>query len=90
MNMKRKAKLIIGSLFTLSIGLSSCQHSATSSSQTMDQFIDDLMSKMTVEEKIGQLNLPVTGEITTGEATNSDVAKKLNKDWLADCLTLRV
>ena len=32
----------------------------------MDRFIDDLMKKMTLEEKIGQLNLPVTGEITTG------------------------
>ena len=25
----------------------------------MDRFIDDLMKKMTLEEKIGQLNLPV-------------------------------
>ena len=24
----------------------------------MDKFIDDLMSKMTLEEKLGQLNLP--------------------------------
>ena len=31
----------------------------------MNRFIDDLMKKMTLEEKIGQLNLPVTGEITT-------------------------
>ena len=89
MNMKRKAKLIIGSLFTLSIGLSSCQHSATSSSQTMDQFIDDLMSKMTVEEKIGQLNLPVTGEITTGEATNSDVAKKIEQGLVGGLFNLK-
>lgn len=34
----------------------------------MNRFIDDLMKKMTLEEKIGQLNLPVTGEITTGQA----------------------
>ena len=27
----------------------------------MNRFIDDLMKKMTLEEKIGQLNLPVTG-----------------------------
>ena len=32
----------------------------------MDIFIDDLMSQMTVEEKIGQLNLPFTGSIITG------------------------
>ena len=29
----------------------------------MDQFIDNLMGKMTLQEKIGQLNLPVSGEI---------------------------
>ena len=39
----------------------------------MDRFIDDLMKKMTLEEKIGQLNLPVTGEITTGQAKSSNV-----------------
>ena len=40
--------------------------SAQKSPQDMDRFIDALMKKMTTEEKIGQLNLPVTGEITTG------------------------
>ena len=37
--------------------------SAQKSPQDMDRFIDVLMNKMTLEEKIGQLNLPVTGEI---------------------------
>ena len=32
----------------------------------MNRFIDDLMKKMTLEEKIGQLNLPVTGRNLTG------------------------
>lgn len=31
-----------------------------------DAFIDDLMSRMTLEEKIGQLNLPVGGDIQSG------------------------
>ena len=35
--------------------------SAQKSPQDMDRFIDVLMNKMTLEEKIGQLNLPVTG-----------------------------
>ena len=43
----------------------------------MDRFIDDLMKKMTVEEKIGQLNLPVTGEIVTGQAKSSGVANQI-------------
>lgn len=40
-------------------------------------FVSDLMSKMTVEEKIGQLNLPTSGDITTGQTNSSDVAKNI-------------
>lgn len=45
----------------------------------MDQFIDNLMGKMTLQEKIGQLNLPVSGKIVTGQAKSSDVAGKIRK-----------
>lgn len=45
----------------------------------MDQFIDNLMGKMTLQEKIGQLNLPMSGEIVTGQAKSSDVAGKIRK-----------
>jgi beta-glucosidase len=41
------------------------------------EFIADLMSKMTLDEKIGQLNLPTSGDITTGQANSSDVAKNI-------------
>lgn len=42
----------------------------------MDAFISDLMSRMTLEEKIGQLNLPVTG-VLTGNRKSLDVAGKI-------------
>ena len=45
----------------------------------MKTFIDALMSKMTLEEKIGQLNLPGSGDIVTGQAGNSDIAKKIEQ-----------
>ncbi|SDE23609.1 beta-glucosidase BglX [Niabella drilacis] len=45
----------------------------------MDAFITTLMSKMTLEEKIGQLNLPSAGEFTTGTATNSDIGKNVKE-----------
>ncbi len=38
----------------------------------MDSFISDLMSKMTVEEKIGQLNLPVSGGFVAGEGQGTE------------------
>src|ERR1700750_1301299 len=45
----------------------------------MKTFVDALMSKMTLDEKIGQLNLPGAGDITTGQAGNSDIAKKIEE-----------
>ena len=43
----------------------------------MKNFIDGLMKKMTLEEKIGQLNLPGGGDIVTGQASNSGIGKKI-------------
>jgi len=45
----------------------------------MKSFVDALMSKMTLSEKIGQLNLPGAGDITTGQAGNSDIGKKISE-----------
>ena len=45
----------------------------------MKNFIDGLMKKMTLEEKIGQLNLPGSGDIVTGQASNSDIGKKIKE-----------
>ncbi|MCI1648183.1 MAG: beta-glucosidase BglX [Bacteroides sp.] len=55
----------------------------------MDQFINSLMKKMTLEEKIGQLNLSVAGEITTGQAKNSDVAQKIEKGLVGGVFNLK-
>ena len=42
-------------------------------------FVSELMSKMTLEEKLGQLNLPTSGDITTGQANSSNVAKNIEQ-----------
>ena len=63
--------------------------SAQKSPQDMDRFIDALMNKMTLEEKIGQLNLPVTGEITTGQAKSSDIAAKIKKGEVGGLFNLK-
>lgn len=55
----------------------------------MDRFIEDLMKRMTLEEKIGQLNLPVTGEITTGQAKSSDVAKRIRAGEVGGLFNLK-
>lgn len=45
----------------------------------MDEFIDNLMNRMTLQEKTGQLNLPVSGDIVTGQAKSSDLAARITR-----------
>lgn len=47
-----------------------CTHQNSDDAQ-MNAFIDKLMAEMTLEEKIGQLNLPVGGDIVTGGVHSS-------------------
>ncbi|MEO6327451.1 MAG: beta-glucosidase BglX [Ginsengibacter sp.] len=49
----------------------------TSSDAKMRLYVDALMMRMTMDEKIGQLNLPGSGDITTGQAGSSNIAKKI-------------
>ncbi|MBK5720859.1 beta-glucosidase BglX [Dysgonomonas sp. Marseille-P4677] len=55
----------------------------------MDQFVNDLMSKMTIEEKIGQLNLPGSGDIVTGQAKNSDIAGKIKRGQVGGLFNIK-
>jgi len=43
------------------------------------EFVAELMSKMTLEEKLGQLNLPTSGDITTGQSGSWDIASKIQE-----------
>ncbi len=63
----------------------------TSSAQTnqkMDKFIDQLMAKMTVEEKIGQLNLVTGGEATTGTTVSTDVESKIKNGQIGGIFSM--
>ncbi len=55
------------------------QAQAQTNDAKMKTYIDALMKKMTLDEKIGQLNLPGSGDIVTGQASNSDIAKKIKE-----------
>jgi beta-glucosidase len=75
MNMKR-----ITALLLLFVSMqATAQTKTVAADQPMNKFIADLMKKMTLEEKIGQLNLPGSGDIVTGQASNSDIGKKIRE-----------
>ena len=56
---------------------------------TMEQYVDALMRRMTLEEKIGQLNLPSAGDITTGQAKSSDIAEKIRRGEVGGLFNIR-
>ena len=84
-----KAKNWILSFVTLAMGVSSAMAQQTGEYAKMNKFIDNLMSKMTLQEKLGQLNLPVTGEIVTGQAKSSDVAGKIKRGEVGGLFNLK-
>ena len=54
--------------------------------EKMNAFIRDLMSKMTIEEKIGQMNLTTAGEFVTGNAVNEQTQQKLKTGQIGGML----
>ncbi len=55
----------------------------------MNQFIEQLMKKMTLQEKIGQLNLPGSGDIVTGQTSNSDIGRKIKEGKVGGLLNIK-
>ncbi|RXK62257.1 beta-glucosidase BglX [Lacibacter luteus] len=73
--MKIVNSLLVGLFLMCALQL----HAQQTNDAKMKIFIDALMKKMTVDEKIGQLNLPGSGDIVTGQAGNSDIGKKIKE-----------
>lgn len=56
--------------------------------QAKEKFIEELMSKMSLEEKIGQLNLLTGGEATTGSVVSTDVERKIRSGQVGGIFSL--
>jgi beta-glucosidase len=67
--MKRTFTFLFSLLFILNL--------TAQDTKKMNAYIDGLMKKMTVEEKIGQLNLVVSGYVPTGTILTSDLEAKV-------------
>lgn len=52
-------------------------------------FVDQLIAKMTLDEKIGQLNLPSSGDFTTGQAQSSDIGKKIEQGLVGGLFNIK-
>ncbi|WP_213279917.1 beta-glucosidase BglX [Chryseobacterium indologenes] len=52
-------------------------------------FVDNLLAKMTLDEKIGQMNLPTSGDFTTGQAQSSDIGKKVEQGLVGGLFNIK-
>ena len=87
--MKTTAKTLFAAA-AAAILLAGCSgQSQKSTEKKMDSFVSNLMSKMTIDEKIGQLNLPVTGEIVTGQAGSNAGADRIRNGEVGGLFNLK-
>lgn len=71
------------------LATASCSSKSDSSDAEMDSFIDELMGKMTLEEKLGQLNLPASDDITTGQAKSSNIGSMVTKGQVGGVFNIK-
>ena len=66
-----------------------CALCSSAQVKPMKEFVDELMARMTVQEKIGQLNLLPAGTIQTGVSENSPMMEAIAKGQLGGVLNLK-
>ena len=84
--MKRTALWMLAGLVLV---LTGCRRAADPQDAQMNRFIDQLMARMTLEEKLGQLNLPVAGDIVTGEPRETHVAEDIRQGRIGGLFNLK-
>lgn len=80
---------LLGSLIPLMILTTCTQKIDDPVKGDMTTFIDGLMKRMTLQEKIGQLNLPGSGDIITGQTSNSDIGKRIKDGQVGGLLNIK-
>jgi len=92
--MKRLTKIDLFLFGIMTVLFVSCdskeKNSQTSSnSNPFEGKVDSILSLMTLEEKLGQLNLPSAGQFTTGQATNSNIGGKIENGLVGGLFNIK-
>lgn len=58
-------------------------------SKPMKEFVDELLSKMTLKEKLGQMNLLPAGNITTGAVQNNPIVQQIKDGELGGVFNIK-
>ena len=81
--------LSIAALLNLSCNSEADMKTVAKSANPFEKQVDSILDLMTLEEKIGQLNLPSAGQFTTGQATNSDIGGKIEKGLVGGLFNIK-
>lgn len=87
-----KINIFIFSLMTLLVVSCNSEKNnskTTSNENPYQEKVDSILSLMTLDEKLGQLNLPSAGQFTTGQATNSDIGSKIEKGLVGGLFNIK-
>ena len=70
------------------LGMMLCLSTAMGA-QTMDAFIDSLMARMTLEEKLGQMNLLSVGDVQTGTPLRAETSRLIREGKVGALLNIK-
>ena len=76
-------------IFLLALVLISCGKSPIEKMTRIENRVDSVLQLMTLEEKIGQLNLPSAGAFVTGSVESSDIAKKIENGMVGGLFNIK-
>ena len=91
--MKRLTKINILVFCIMTLWFVSCNSEKNTSTASYDNpyedKVDSILKLMTLDEKLGQLNLPSAGQFTTGQATNSDIGGKIKNGLVGGLFNIK-
>jgi beta-glucosidase len=88
MYIKRAVTILCSAALLASTVYAQGKKPALAGQAKMNTFINQLMAKMSVDEKIGQLNLVTGGEATTGAVVSTNVEAKIKKGQIGGIFSL--
>ena len=89
MKIKLRKTLVVAAAVSTAAALWASVPMTPKEKAKMDKFITKLMSKMTVDEKLGQINLPVGGDIVTGDPQASDIGAAVIKGQVGGTFNIK-
>lgn len=85
--MKQKIRALIP-LVCMAL-MCSCSQQGNDTDSRMDLFIDELMGRMTLEQKLGQMNLVTGGDMVTGHVMSNELEQMIHRQEIGGVFNVK-